>query len=148
MNVVIHTTKARADALAAIVRGEAAYAKSQLDKSEGILSLLDEAVSDILADIEANEPETLVTTEGLRDYPEPGPVEPKCRKKEDGIRMTHGVRIALRVLADGGWHFRYEFREAGIPQGTIAGMVNNLVKHGLVETRGNRFNNQIRLKNV
>lgn len=142
MNVVIHTTRARADALIAIVEAEVQYARSQL-QSRGVCALIDDALASLLADLKTNVPEPLVTEEDLAEYPEPGYKDGKPK-----LKQTKPLKKAMSLLDDGTWHSREDLIAAGIARGTVTGLTRSMLRHGLVEMRGGRFHRQWRLKVV
>lgn len=141
-NVVIRTTLARAEAIAAILEAEAEYAKSQL-QSRGMCRIIDDAVADILADVRANEPEEGIVPNDAAHCPESG-----CAQVQNGklhVRKTKSYKKALAALSDGAWHFCDHLQDHGIPRGTINGLMARMAEAGIVETQGKRFRKQYRL---
>lgn len=142
MNVVIHTTRARADALTAIVEQEIEYARRQLDRT-GLQLIVNDALAGLLADLKTNVPAPLVTEEDLIDHPEPEHKNGKANRKQ-----TKPLKKALALLDDGAWHSREDMIAAGIAKGTVTGLTRSMHAHGLIETRGGRYHRQWRLKVV
>lgn len=140
MNVVIHTTRARADVLTAIVEQEIEYARQQLERT-GLKLIVDDALAGLLADLKTNVPAPLVTEEDLLDYPEPEHKNGKAK-----LKQTKPLKKALALLDDGAWHSREDLIAAGIAKGTITGLTRSMHAHGLIDTRGGRYHRQWRLK--
>lgn len=143
MNVVIHTTRARADVLTAIVEQEIEYARGQLDRT-GLKLIVDDALAGLLADLKTNVPAPpLVTDEDLHEYPEPEHKNGKAK-----VKQTKPLKKALALLDDGAWHSREDMIAAGIAKGTVTGLTRSMHAHGLIDTRGGRYHRQWRLKVV
>lgn len=56
---------------------------------------------------------------------EAGAPAPK-RKRAKHLSRGDGQRVVLSVLVDGGWHRARDFVEAGVPRGSITGVISSL----------------------